>query len=96
MRHARRLVSSDDVAGLSDSEIREVLDELEPEEHSISARRRRLHERIDFVRAAHDDATSAALLPELDAQEREISAARRVLHRRIDALRDERDRRASL
>jgi hypothetical protein len=67
---------------LEDHELDRVLYELESEEAELSARRRRLHDRL-------------ASFPNEVAQqqEREISAHRRALHVRIDALRAERSRR---
>ena len=61
---------------------------LEQEERAASQRRRRLHERIDFIRGngARDDA-SVERLEKLEADEREVSRSRRELHGRIDALR---------
>jgi hypothetical protein len=63
---------------------------LEITERQISAQRRRLHVRIDFLRAnGNADGTPATQeqLDALDAEERKLSAARRALHTEIDALR---------
>jgi hypothetical protein len=62
------------------------LAQLRKEERSISARRTRLHNRIDFLRAGGggDPALSADLLAELEEQEREVSRQRRELHERIE------------
>ena len=63
---------------------------LELEERAISQRRRRLHERIEFVKGSGvQDATSLERLAALEAEEKEISRCRRELHRRIDALREQ-------
>ncbi|MDH4178179.1 MAG: hypothetical protein OEV72_11400 [Thermoleophilia bacterium] len=59
---------------------------LESEERSVSALRRRLHERIAFLRGngvGHDDGQLQRALTE----EREVSGRRRQLHARIDELR---------
>ena len=63
---------------------------LEQEERAISQRRRRLHERIDFIRGSgvHDD-ESRDRLAKLEAEEKEVSRVRRELHERIDALRSQ-------
>lgn len=49
---------------------------LERQERQVSARRRRLHERIAAFPSDH-----------AERQERDLSLRRRVLHRRIDELR---------
>jgi predicted nucleic acid-binding Zn-ribbon protein len=64
-----------DEAGLED--LRKELATLEGREALISAKRRHLHQQIDFGFASE----------ETRALEREISDERRRLHRRIDALR---------
>jgi hypothetical protein len=51
---------------------------LEAQEELFSAKRRNLHNRIDFGYATEDSR----------AREREISAERQQLHRRIDELRE--------
>jgi chromosome segregation ATPase len=60
--------------------------ELEEEERALSARRRRLHDRIDFLRggAVSDEDPGLA---ELTAEEREVSRRRREVHARIDEIR---------
>ncbi len=69
-------------------QVERELERLESEERALSARRRRLHERIDFLRAGGaDDPGGADALAQLEQQEREVSAARRSLHRQIDELR---------
>ncbi len=65
-----------DEAGLDD--VRKELATLEAQEALISAKRRHLHQQIDFGFASE----------ETRAREREISDERRELHRRIDALRE--------
>jgi chromosome segregation ATPase len=67
----------------SSGDLDSLLEDLEREERSVSARRRRLHDRI----AIFPDETG-----ELAQQEREISQQRRELHRRIDELREQRSR----
>jgi hypothetical protein len=54
-----------------------LLEQLEAEERAISARRRRLHNRI----ATFPDTTGSWA-----QEEREVSAKRRELHRQIDLL----------
>lgn len=56
------------------------LEQLENEERNVSARRRRLHDRLD---AFPNEVTAA--------EERRVSQLRRELHRRIDKLRAELD-----
>lgn len=83
-----------DLTGLTVSELDRLLEQLEAEERTLSGRRRRLHDRIDFVRAGgNPDGTPASpeQLEALDAQERTISDERKALHARIDAVRRERE-----
>jgi hypothetical protein len=63
------------------------LAQLRKEERSLSARRTRLHQRIDFLRAGGggNSPESAELLADLERQERAISDERRELHERIEA-----------
>jgi hypothetical protein len=63
------------------------LAQLRKEERSISARRTRLHNRIDFLRSGGggDSEDAAAQLAELERQERQLSDERRELHERIEA-----------
>jgi predicted nucleic acid-binding Zn-ribbon protein len=65
------------------------LSELERHERALSLRRRRLHDRIDFLRAGGGGDTAAVndLIAELERQEREVSAERRRIQERVDALR---------
>lgn len=56
---------------------------LEDEERTLSARRARLHTRIDFLR----DHGDLHRLEETEAEEQVVSAERRALHERIDELR---------
>jgi hypothetical protein len=58
-----------------------LLEQLEAEEHELSALRRKLHDRLASF---PNDVTAE--------KEREISKRRRELHARIDALRAERSR----
>lgn len=62
------------------------LAELELEARSISTQRRRLHDRIDFVRGNGMESSDGQLERLLD-EERELSQRRRELHARIDELR---------
>jgi len=68
------------------------LDELEQQEQSLSAARRRLHDVIDFVRAGSPSGRSpqGEQLRYLEGKERELSGLLRVLHGLIDALRGRR------
>lgn len=87
-----------DLTGLAAADLDRLLERLEAEERTLSNRRRRLHDRIDFVRAGgNPDGTPANpdQLEALDAQERAISDERKALHARIDAARSERERRQS-
>jgi hypothetical protein len=65
------------------------LSELESEERAVSGKRRRLHDRIDFMRAggavASPDATEQ--LRRLEEEESQLSFRRRELHVEIDTLR---------
>lgn len=65
------------------------LADLESEERGLSARRRRLHDRIDFARGGSAVASPDAeeVLAKLLAEERQVSDRRRALHRQIDELR---------
>ena len=62
---------------------------LEGEERAVSSKRRRLHDRIDFMRSgrAVPSEESEARLLELQEEERELSLRRRELHAEIDVLR---------
>ncbi len=63
---------------------------LEQEERAVSQRRRRLHERIDFIRgSAAQDVDSLERLEKLVVEEKDVSHRRRELHGRIDALRSQ-------
>ena len=62
---------------------------LESDERALSTRRRRLHDRIDFMRsgAAPEAPDTEAQLERLRSEEHELSLRRRELHAEIDALR---------
>ena len=63
---------------------------LEQEERAVSQRRRRLHERIDFIRGSGaQDEDSLERLAKLEVEEKEVSHRRRELHGRIDTLRSQ-------
>jgi chromosome segregation ATPase len=68
-----------------EAEFRARLAELEAKERTLSLRRRRLQQRIDFVRG--HGVESETSLNQLLEQEREISEQRRDLHPQIDELR---------
>jgi hypothetical protein len=77
-----------------DSETRErakELERLEAEERSLSARRTRLQDRIDFLRGGGGGPVeeSAEAIAGLERQEREVSEQRRELHERIELARAE-------
>lgn len=66
----------------------ERLARLRNEERSLSARRRRLHDRIDFIRSGRSDPAGAEeSLARLLEEERQVSQRRQQLHREIDELR---------
>jgi predicted nucleic acid-binding Zn-ribbon protein len=62
---------------------------LESDERAVSSKRRRLHDRIDFMRSGSAVASEDAemKLQQLQDEERELSERRRELHAEIDALR---------
>ena len=64
------------------------LSQLRKEERSLSAKRTRLHNRIDFLRAGGGGlpGQDADLLEDLERQEKEISQQRRELHEQIDRV----------
>lgn len=64
------------------------LEELEEEERAVSARRRRLHDRIDFLHGSGmGEPDAEERLARLLEEEREVSRRRRELHALIDARR---------
>ena len=67
----------------------ESLDELEAQERSLSAARRRLQELIDFMRPQNpaQRTPQGEQLRYLELKEKELSTRRRTLHRLIDSLR---------
>jgi len=66
------------------------LESLLEEERSASTRRRRLHEKIDFLRGTGvDEPQAKERLDALEQEERTVSDRRRALHAQIDALRSE-------
>ena len=69
-------------------EARQELQRLEEEERTVSGRRRRLHDQMDFLRGSGEPDVEERLA-KLTEEEREISARRRELHASIDALRIE-------
>ena len=66
-----------------------LLAHLEIEERTVSTKRRRLHDRLDFMRsgAAVSSPDHVEKLRLLEDEERELSHRRRELHLQIDALR---------
>ena len=71
---------------------RNPIDDLEDQERSLSAARRRLHDVIDYVRADNPAGRSpqGEQLRHLEGKERELSGKRRKLHDLIDAVRGRR------
>jgi hypothetical protein len=68
-------------------ELDRMLAAFDREEVGLSARRARLHDRIDFARqTAANDTIAAGRLEKLLADERLLAEERRALHARIDAL----------
>ena len=65
------------------------LAQLESEERTVSSKRRRVHDRLDFMRsgAAVPSDDHEERLQQLTEEERELSHRRRELHFEIDALR---------
>jgi hypothetical protein len=65
------------------------LSQLEAEERTISSRRRRVQDRIDFVRSgrAIDSPDAIAQLERLLEEEGDLSSRRRELHAEIDIVR---------
>lgn len=71
------------------------LAQLRKEERSISARRTRLHDRIDFLRNGGGGVNAdenARTLADLESNERELSQRRLELHEQIERLAAELDR----
>ncbi len=68
------------------------IDDLEEQERSLSAARRRLHDVIDYVRADSpaERSPQGEQLRYLEGKERELSGKRRTLHSLIDAVRGRR------
>jgi hypothetical protein len=67
----------------------ESLEELEAQERSLSAARRRLQDVIDFMRPQNPAQRSpqGEQLKHLEQKEKELSRRRRTLHGLIDSLR---------
>jgi hypothetical protein len=70
-----------------------LLEQLEDEERSLSAQRRRLQDRIDLLpgAATGTDSADEEQLRVLREQERWISERRRAVHNRIELVRARRD-----
>ena len=75
---------------MSERESREALEQLEEEERTVSTRRRRLHDKIDFLKTTGvEEPEVAERLARLVEEEQEVSQRRRELHVLIDARRTE-------
>jgi predicted nucleic acid-binding Zn-ribbon protein len=72
-------------------EVSRRLWQLNEDERSLSTRRARLQDRIDFLRAGGGGPLQevAALIEELEREERELSRRRHELHEEIELARDE-------
>jgi hypothetical protein len=77
------------MAAETKAEIEEQLERLEEEERALSAKRRRLHDRMDIFAGATGAEGAAAT--ERRSEERAISERRRELHEQIRELRARRD-----
>jgi hypothetical protein len=87
-----RLKAASQAADLEEvSELASRIRDLEAEERALSARRARLHNRIDFVRSGGGGPADevAETLDRLVHEERELSTRRRELHAEIAAVRTE-------
>lgn len=76
-----------DFAQLNDPKLTELIARLSQQERHVSAVRRRLHQRVEFVKsggAGFGEATDGQLA-DLETEEREISRERHKLHRVLDA-----------
>jgi type III secretory pathway lipoprotein EscJ len=62
----------------------EQLAQLRKEERSLSVRRTRLHNRLDFLRAGGYPGQSNETIADLERQEQEISRQRHEVHERIE------------
>src|SRR4051812_14483244 len=71
--------------GLSSAK-RERYRQLVAEERAVSAHRRRLHDRIDFIRSQGVTTETEAILNHLIEKERAVSADRKRLHGLIDGM----------
>ncbi len=84
-----------DLSALSDDELEQVLEELTAEESTLSKRRARLHDRMDFLRsggASHSPVTVEQLRG-LEDEERQLSENRRAIHQSLTDVQGERTRR---
>jgi hypothetical protein len=82
------------IAALSDDELSALVAETGGRERSLSKKRSRLHDRMDFLRGGGADSTVAAeQLRGLEAEERTLSDERRSAHNLLEALSAERVRR---
>ncbi|MBM3678914.1 MAG: hypothetical protein FJW96_13705 [Actinobacteria bacterium] len=84
-----------DLPSLTEREIGELINGALKEERRISDRRRRVQDRLDFLRSggAVTSDGSTELVDKLTADEREVSEERRQVHVVIDLLYAERTRR---
>jgi hypothetical protein len=89
LNRRRQLADTSTVPAAKAKDEQHDLDELEQQEQSLSAARRRLHDVIDFVRGLSPSERSpqGEQLRHLEGKELELSKRRRKLHGLIDALR---------
>ncbi|MFN0155661.1 MAG: hypothetical protein ACKVUT_14905 [Gaiella sp.] len=86
---------TDDLTMLGDEQLADLIGELDEDERSMSKRRARLHDRMDFLRGggAQHSPVASEQLRQLEDEERRLSDARRELHARLTAAHAERTRR---
>jgi hypothetical protein len=91
-----RVVSSvSDPTVLSDGDLDRLVDDLTGQEASLSKKRARLHDRMDFLRGGGSAHTPSAAeqLRVLESEERAVSDERREIHLELATLVEERKRR---
>jgi hypothetical protein len=76
-------------SGTPGQALAEMLEGIEQAEKIISAKRRRLHEQIDFLTTEKQGVFLERRLEKLDREEKELSDHRRRIHEQIDRMREE-------